>query len=98
MLNVAPMYHIADGRQPLDMDSCCTTRYRQPPTSNNALRGMRRVRATVRRQSPWRLVPLARYRGATGEDDVMGSERPTRMSDLNFRLRMHSQVWRSERK
>lgn len=52
MLNVAPMYHIVDGRQALDTRDRCTTRYSQPPTSGNALRGMRVVRATVRRQSP----------------------------------------------
>lgn len=92
MLNVVPMYHIVDGRQPLDTSKRCTTRYRQPPTSSNALRGMRMVRATVRRQSPWRLVPLACYRGPTGERDVMVSERPTRMDMANFRLRMHSQT------
>ena len=59
MLNVAPMYHIVDGRQPLDTSKRCITRYLQPPTSSNALRGMRMVRATVRRQFPLAI-------GATG--------------------------------
>ena len=88
MLNLKPLYHMVDGRQLLDTSKRCTTRYRQPPTSSNALRGMRMVRATVGRQSPWRMVPLACYRGPTGEGDVTVSERPARMHAANLSRRL----------
>lgn len=51
---------------------------------DHSLRGMRVVRASIGRQSPGDWCCWLAWGGPTGEDDVMGSERPFQMNEPNL--------------